>query len=108
MAIIRKIELVGLQNAERYLNEEVIKPVGKHDLKSVRMEGRELVLEFAESENPKAQNFVKQVSRKKHPNLDEFFLSASSTWVYLDTIKLDKIYLIFFSEGARENAVEEF
>lgn len=108
MSIVRKVDIHWLQNAERYLNEEVIKPVGKHDLERVRLENQVLILEFSDDENPKAKNFVKQVSRKKHPNIDEFFSKASNTWRYLDTIKLDKIFLFFFSEVNREDDDEMF
>lgn len=102
MSIIRTVDVLGIQNAERYFNDEVFKPVGKHDLISVTQNGNELILEFEDEENPTAKNFVKQLSKKKHPNLDSFYANAPDSWRLAKNIELAKIYLFFFSEKYRE------
>lgn len=62
MSIIRNADLRGVQNVERYFEDEIFQPIGKHDLEKVEVVGDKVFnLYFAEEENPSARNFVKQI-----------------------------------------------
>ena len=66
MSIVKKVNISGVQNLERYFAEFAFTPVGKHDLEKVEYRDNEVTLYFDEEENPSAKNFVKQGSIKKY------------------------------------------
>ena len=66
MSIVKKVNISGVQNLERYFAEHVFAPVGKHDLERVEYRDNEVTLYFDEEENLSAKNFVKQGSIKKY------------------------------------------
>lgn len=107
MAIIRKVDIGGIQNIERYFAEYVFKAVGKHDLEKVEVDENnknQLILYFDEAENPSAKNFVKQMSLKKYSSDTEFIDKTIKTQhfqTFIKKVNTNKYKLFFFSEKSR-------
>ncbi len=99
----------GFQNMEQFISQELktnkdIK--GKH-LESVTYSKKyhQLRLYFTtDSTRLKVNNYVKQVSKKKHPDLAKFLEEQKDCLdveAILATVEMPRVYLLFFSEYAK-------
>lgn len=115
MAFCKKINLSGVRNKERVIEQILKKEMGR-SIQKVFVNEKSVTIAFSHNENYPIKNVVKQFSKKKHEKKIEDFISkfldnnkaskgysVSETYntVYsvIDIIEMQDEYLIFFERN---------
>ncbi len=104
-ATVLCMNLDDVKNMEQFVSQELKGYTDCHlEAVAYSPSHHQLRLYFnTEKTHVRPKNYVKQVSKAKHPNLEEFLWSQKNidTMAHLATIEFSEAYLLFFSEYAK-------